>query len=372
MSKTRVRATLLGLLFLIVLLAGCLFAYHLAKDDIGREPVETVVKEVDLYRNQGLEPGVELDRTPDLIEEDRVVFQDRVLKRSSWTEQGLAESVEVLQAFLTRARAERGDMLQTYCMTVPLRIAFEGSFSDEPQYLELVEKERVKLAELEDRLLADLRTYAEPVPLMDLLGEHESEYLFYRTDSSWTARGAYYGAQAFLEAAGLETFPIEQFWETLEGSFAGELQPATYATDWRYVYLYRNYNPFVTLVDDADEPAKQEPMISQVRGGTGAFIGGGFAYCQLDGLAENGRRLMIVGDKDMTVLAPWMVTEFERIVCVDPQYIEYDELDFWGLLREEKSTDLLLVLEDSLIDSTYFVTPIRLMIERGLESADTQ
>ena len=342
MYKSPVKAALAGVFFLAVVICLCVAAICL-KGEWRQEPSPAAaLSNEEKYRNQGLEPGVMLATVPEEVTETQVTFSDRVLLRCAWSLEEEEKGIQALRDLLTAVKA-RYSQVNTFVMTVPLRIGFEQDFSTDDSYLQLVREEREALEALEGRVISGVEGLAEGIAVIGTLDEHRSEYIFYRSDWYWSALGAYYGAQEFLEAAGLETFPLDSFYETAKNALTGTLvDPNGTIHDWGYVYLYRNYNP----MQDRLETGEQAPLVSLARGGIGLFVGGDSCANQFDGLAENGRSLLLLGSGNGAVLAPWMVTQFESVVFLDLDRYSADDLDFWQLFSDYSITDML-VLEDT-------------------------
>ena len=58
-------------------------------------------------------------------------------------------------------------------------------------------------------IYAALPESVEPVPVWDKLREHSGEFIYFRTDPHWTARGAYLGYEAFCEAKSIAPIPLD-------------------------------------------------------------------------------------------------------------------------------------------------------------------
>lgn len=67
-----------------------------------------------------------------------------------------------------------------------------------------------------DESIVKVDTYAALVP-------HNDEYIYFRTDHHWTARGAYYAYVGICEALGYEPVPLEACEEWDQGEFEGSL-----------------------------------------------------------------------------------------------------------------------------------------------------
>ena len=61
------------------------------------------------------------------------------------------------------------------------------------------------------------------------LGAHSNEYLYFRTDHHWTARGAYYAYTAYCQSAGLSAHPLSYYKKFEFGGFLGTLYSHTKA-----------------------------------------------------------------------------------------------------------------------------------------------
>ena len=349
MYKHPVVASAVGLLAVCAFLLLCCGATWLGRITTAQPQAlsTTVPEETELYRNQGLGPNAVLQSVPEEITEEQVNFTDRVLLRCSWTQEEEDQGIAALQTMLG-CFENLAQPVNCYVMTVPLRIGFEQNFSTDEAYLEIVASEHNRLQELEKRILESAADQAICIPLMDTLERHREEYLFFRSDYTWTALGAYYGAQEFLRAAGLETFPLDTFYETAKTNIIGSLaDPSGTIFDRLYTYQYRYYNPPV----DWPVEGKRQPLISLIRGGVGIFTGVGEVGI-FQGLADNGRALLLMGEKNGAVLAPWMVTQFERVVFVDLRRYSPENLDFWQLMQQWQITDVLMLEDTSQIASS--------------------
>lgn len=362
MYKKRLQTTALGLLLLAAFLVLCLLATALTAAEQHAEDDDAVAYEVDAYRNQGLDPGEELAQTPQQIATDRVIFSDRVLLRGTWTDSAVSAHTQALRNFLTWTNTNH-PQVQAYVTVMPLRIALESAFSSDAEYLALMEQERQKMLALEQNLLNSTADLASSVPVFNALEEHRQEYLFYRTDYTWTSRGAYYAAQEFLCTASLEEFPIETFQEYAQSSSIASLpadsglDPTTFPSDRQYYYLYDRYNPIVTKIDSPDSSIT-EPLVQRNAAGNTLFLGYGYDYGSFDGLAENGRSILIINEGGGNVIAPWLVTSFEQIVCVDLRYYNPSRFDFGPLLKEYGITDLLIVVDPTCIGESEETAPL--------------
>ena len=103
---------------------------------------------------------------------------------------------------------------QVYAMAIPLSSGItlpDELFSDIPGSDQ---------AQAEKDILAGMGQNVKTIPLHDVMMSHRTEYIYFRTDHHWTARGAYYAYRAFCAEAGLTPRELDS-WKRME--FAGFL-----------------------------------------------------------------------------------------------------------------------------------------------------
>ena len=349
-----VRRRSTGLAVLTISLAAVIivtmFATVLSGKIQNMNPEQLPVSEEDLYRNQGLAPGAELSTVPDLITDTQVEFPDRVLLRTNWTEADLRSRQDSLNQFMRIVRRRYPDV-SLYNMVVPLRIGFENKVPLDPDYAKLAAQETEALRRLEISMLQESPSYCNFVPVIDVLTLHQEEYLFFRGSPTWTARGAYYGSQAFLQMADLEIFPIESFYESARTKGSGVLltKSGENFSDRRYAYLYQDYNPMVLDYLSGEK----SPMYSTIRNSYSAFMGGHYQVGVMDGLADNGRVLLMMGGKNAQPLAPWMVTQFQQILYMNMELYSVSQGNFWDIFEQFQVTDCLVVQDADTISDDH-------------------
>ena len=340
MFYKRAISTLGGLLMLGAVILSCLGANYVADVKYKAEN-RRPVRDVSRYRNQGLYFTETIDSEPDIIGADRIEFSDRVLKLCQWTDVQKANHISGIQQLMAQVKASHPD-INSYLLTQPLRIAYEEPFSQNENYLRISAEEKDKQLKYEEELLTACGAYAKPVYLVDRLSQYQNEYIFYRSSELWTARGAYYGAQAFLEASAQPGFKIESFHEIARKDVKGSLQNADESIrDRLYAYLYDNYNPVLNIIDTGEKI----PMFSSLRGISKSFMGANYCTAQMNGLADNGRVLLIIGDKSARFVAPWMVTSYESIVYFNILSSRPEDTELGPVFDRFGVTDLLFVDE---------------------------
>lgn len=155
--------------------------------------------------------------------------------------------------------------------------------------------------------------------------EHKEDPVFYRTDHHWTTLGAFYGANAMLEALGREPLQMSDFTpETVSAAFQGTLystsgihwlEPDTIEfwvkEDGLAVTSWRTGEPEEALLYDRSYLEKKDKY--------SAFLGGNQPLCVLRNEAGEGR-LLLIRDSYSDALAPFLAQRFAEVHLLDPRY----------------------------------------------------
>ncbi|MCR5264901.1 MAG: hypothetical protein K6D94_13570, partial [Clostridiales bacterium] len=191
-----------------------------------------------------------------------------------------------------------------------------------------------KMSALTDESVNFVDTYSK-------LFAHRQEYLFFKSDHHWTARGAYYAYAAFAESAGLEPTPLDGFDNTiLNEHYHGSMYSLT-------------RNPKVKNFEDVIEayiPRKQHTMtVTNANGGTNvynssivesyssylSFIAGDNPYTIIN-VPENPQDMNVLVLKDSygDAFVPFLCEHYGNIIVIDVRYTGfniYEKLKDYGL-----------------------------------------
>ena len=177
--------------------------------------------------------------------------------------------------------------------------------------------------------------------------EHRDEYLFFKSDHHWTARGAYYAYSAFAKSIGLEPTPLDGFdYTVMNDSYHGSM--------YNYTYDARVKN-FVDTIE-AFFPRKAHTMtISAIGGATYnynssivstnktyvTFIAGDNPYTVIN-VPENPQdfNVLVLKDSFGNAFIPFLCEHYGNIIVVDTRHSGmnvYEQLKDYGL------TDIVFV-----------------------------
>ncbi len=194
-------------------------------------------------------------------------------------------------------------------------------------------------------ILDKMAAFADPstnfVDAYTEMYEHRDEYLFFKSDHHWTARGAYYAYSAFAKSIGLEPTPLDGFdYSVINDSYHGSM--------YNYTYDARVKN-FVDTIE-AFFPRKAHTMtISAIGGATYnynssivstnktyvTFIAGDNPYTVIN-VPDNPQdfNVLVLKDSFGNAFIPFLCEHYGNIIVVDTRHSGmnvYEQLKDYGL-----------------------------------------
>ena len=189
------------------------------------------------------------------------------------------------------------------------------------------------------------RMTAPTVDLRDTLQRHSAEDIYYRTDHHWTSLGAFYGANAILEAAGLEPLKQSDYPpRTVSEGFLGTNYSSACAwwtePDTIEAYVPEDGKTVTWNLTGREEPGR---LYVQERLGTknqyAYFLGGNQPLCVIRSQC-GGPKLLVLRDSYSDCLAPFLSERFGEVHLFDLRYNRLSPADY---IREQE-IDLVLIL----------------------------
>ena len=186
------------------------------------------------------------------------------------------------------------------------------------------------------------------MPTIDLtaaLQRHSGEAIYYRTDHHWTSLGAFYGANAILEAAELETLRLSDYEKkTVSEDFRGTNESSAGAwwteSDTIEVYVQEDGKEVISNFTGREEPGR---LYAMERLGTknqyAYFLGGNQPLCVIRSQAA-GPKVLVLRDSYTDCLAPFLSERFGEVHLFDLRYNRLSPADY---IRENE-IDMVLIL----------------------------
>ena len=181
-------------------------------------------------------------------------------------------------------------------------------------------------------LLGLIPTAAEEtgLPTVDMLGalsEHAAEPIYYRTDHHWTTRGAFYGANALLEALGRDPLEESSFRpETASTDFNGTLY-STSGIHWLMPDTIEYWAPDYYLNVTTWKSGRAEPgelydrSYLEHKDQYSSFLGGNQPLCVIENPdIRDGSKILLIRDSYSDSLAPFLAQRFAQVHLIDLRY----------------------------------------------------
>ena len=318
-------------LFLLVLATlfavGCVF---LQEQTAALKKVET--EEVyhpekrDAYNSFGL-PNQQSLSDQKLFEGSGIaLYPDRILRLETYKAGGAQYAAETAAAVLEYAPA----LEAFYILPVPERAVLEAE---------------EKTAEYK-AFVKDLKACSgNGVTILDSLPElteHRDEYIYFRTEDSWTMRGAFYGAQVFRRALGYEDENLDAYRTYMFGNFSGSLKAKALSllgdSEWSETIANMEGDPFYIHIK-GDDPNRQQLTFANSTGemetiarstiqmnssGPTAVIGSYYIHSIVEGNGEGS--LILITDSSGQLLISYLTDLYEKIyvvnVLMDQQFMQ--------------------------------------------------
>lgn len=310
-------------------LAACLVCIAFAGGCIGLEwfrhdntqPVEGAVQPMqkDQYNGAGLMQGQALSEKV-LYESGKLIcYEDRALHKYNYK----AKYPQTVEKQIKRFLSACPELEQLYVLPVPPRICTEkGQKESKEAYAKFCEKLRERLPQES--------VFVDALPL---LTEHSEEYVFFRTEDSWTARGAFYGMQMLGEAMEMPVLPLTAYEESMYNSFSGGVKylddvwaakDISFPVDWTYYYLLPDSVNRVEIMR-LDENRKmfsfKKPLITISARNDGTFIDAAYVRAIVDGKAQHdnhkGKYLLVICDEKGKLIVPYLKDYYDGVYVIN-------------------------------------------------------
>lgn len=171
------------------------------------------------------------------------------------------------------------------------------------------------------------------------LVDNVKDYIYFRSDHHWTARGAYCGYTAFCEASGNTAPKLESFATHRLDDFLGSLYRTSQATVLKdnpdyvecfdlsvdaqnmvYPNSYMNESDGVPTYVIANEVNDSNKYL--------AFIAGDQPLEKITTSVKNGKKILVIKESYGNALVPFLCNNYEEVYVIDPRWIDMNLADF--------------------------------------------
>ncbi len=191
------------------------------------------------------------------------------------------------------------------------------------------------------------------VDTLPYLAAHNQEYLYYRTDHHWTARGAYYAYEAFCQEKGITPTALEDYQRLQFDGFLGTLyseakQPGAMKSNPDYVEAFVPMGTNDATVYDSNGKKLAEYAVVYTKADKYtagnkylAFIGGDQPLTEIHNpKISDGSSIVIVKESYGNAFVPFLVDSYEHVYVIDYRHWSGDLADF---VIDNKIDDVLFL-----------------------------
>ena len=194
--------------------------------------------------------------------------------------------------------------------------------------------------------------YGDNITKINVLPEinrHKDEYLYFRTDHHWTARGAYYAYKSFCETIGITPTKLTDHKSGQIDDFVGSMYTYTSSDVLKdnpdYVeYFYPLTGASGEIYSDATMSVSQPLRIitENVYGRNKylAFIEGDNPLEKITTENKNGKKIAVIKESYGNAFVPFLIDNFEEIYVIDPRRVD---MNLTGFSYEHGITDILFI-----------------------------
>lgn len=163
------------------------------------------------------------------------------------------------------------------------------------------------------------------------LSDHADQYIYFRTDHHWTARGAYYAYTGFCKKAALDfpelsMFPTRRI-DGFVGSFYRETQASALKNNPDYVEI------FDLIVDAEMKVFSNSSLTNGVTSKVIAekmnssnkylvFIAGDQPIERITTSVKNGKKILVLKESYGNAFVPFLCNNYEEVYVVDPRQVK--------------------------------------------------
>jgi len=187
---------------------------------------------------------------------------------------------------------------------------------------------------------------------------HKDEYIYFRTDHHWTAKGAYYAASVLADTLDTPIPPLDKYSTGKVDNFLGSLynSAATQSVSSKFdkngdsvEYFIPKYgytvNSYASI--NLDDPEARSLVVPDFSGDSNLyniFCGGDMPIAHIKSENKNGTNVFVIRDSYGHALLPFLCDMFENVYAVDPRYYSADNTLKIADFVSEYDIDCVLLL----------------------------
>ena len=221
------------------------------------------------------------------------------------------------------------DGVKFYSMIVPTSVEFYGTKT----YSTGVYSQKDAI----DSAYSKINDSVTKIDVYSSLDKVTDEYIYFRTDHHWTARGAYQGYLAFCNATQQTPVKLEELESGKITDFVGSLYKASNADVLKnnpdYVEYFKTRVDVKATVYSDSQMKDGKPCYVVARAVNSdnkylAFIGGDQPLEKIETSNKNGKKILVIKESFGNALVPFLCDNYEEVYVLDPRKTNFDLPEF--------------------------------------------
>lgn len=299
--------------------------------------IVTVDKSDDDFAGEGIDLGNSTTQkadentaavTPDneaTVKNSIIISHDRAMEIYTYSE----DNANKYAALINKTAKAMPQGVKFYSLLAPTSVEFYGTKT----YREGRHSQLDAIDKIYSKLDKNIVTVDAYTPLMN----NADEYIFFRTDHHWTARGAYYAYSAFCNASGNTAPLLDSFATHNIDNFVGSLYRTSQAQALKnnpdYVECFQlqvDASHTVYTTPEMTDGVSTYIVAKKVNSDNKylAFVSGDQPLGVIETGVTNGKKILVIKESFGNAFIPFLCNNYEEIYIVDPRRIDMYLPDF--------------------------------------------
>lgn len=206
-------------------------------------------------------------------------------------------------------------------------------------------EDQTQMISMVQRNLGDSVNWIDAV---SVLNKHKSEKIYYKTDSHWTALGAFYVFQEAAPVLGIQEDVSDKYVsytvsDSFNGLLAAQCGVGLGEKETIDIYAPTQGDPDV-IVSYVDESKRTTSLYDssklETRDQYSVYLGGNTSILDIRTVSTSQDRLLVIKDSFANCFVPFLAPYYREIVVVDPRYYSGTITD---LMDTYRITDVLFL-----------------------------
>ncbi len=262
-------------------------------------------------------------KTPEIKDDNskgEMVYNIYVWNKAGYELFGSTDDKAQTYADTINGFADKLSDIKVYDMVIPNHTEFGL-----PQRLKGGDAPSTSQADNVKAIYSKLSDKVTPVNAYNYLADHNSEYIYFKSDHHWTGLGAYYAYKAFADTNKLTALSLDNCTEKTIDGFTGTFSNTATGLDTDSVHYWEF--PYSVTMDITSEDGTtntyDSPYYSGATAGSltyGAFIMGDNPLTVLKSSSENaekGKKIAVVKESYGNAFVPYLTNNYEEVHVID-------------------------------------------------------